>query len=419
MLFRSAVRRSVAAALGFALVLAAATACAPERHVAVDLPEQVDAAFPDAVQTQLAAAVDNAMAATGSTGAIVGVWAPWSGSWVAGVGDAEVDEAFRVAEVTRPMTCDVLYQLAESKTVSLDDPVTDYVASIAGLPDQITLGSLCDGTSGLGSYQARLGLDFLNTPERQWNPNELAAYGIGSRDDSLIGTTYRDSDAAYVLLGLALEKATGRSAAELLADDVFGPLGMEATSLPSDAAAAPGDSALTGLLSRPGADGVLNCAEPTDVTVLSASMGYTNSGVVSTIGDLATYVRALATDALVPEDAGRFADPMPVGLDQPSWFTFAGGAFQAGSLIGQFGSAPGYLTAAFADPTTGLTVAVVLNNSAASENVGAYLAWELAAIASKAPAASGQTAPAAGLPWTAQNYHDAITALAVCPLPAS
>ena len=62
---------------------------------------------------------------------------------------------------------------------------------------------------------------------------------------------------------------------------------------------------------------------------------------------------------------------------------------------------PGYLTAAFADPNVGLTVAVVLNNSAIGADVAAYLAWELAAIASKAPAAAGETAPEAGLPWTA------------------
>jgi D-alanyl-D-alanine carboxypeptidase len=95
----------------------------------------------------------------------------------------------------------------------------------------------------------------------------------------------------------------------------------------------------------------------------------------------------------------------------------AGGAVLAGSLIGQFGSVPGYLTGVFSDPKSGLTVAVALNNSAASEAIGAYLAWQLAAIASKAPAASGETAPEAGLPWTAQQYHDAIAKAAVCPLP--
>jgi D-alanyl-D-alanine carboxypeptidase len=419
MLIRSAVRRTVAAALGCALVLVAATACSSERRVEVDVPEQVDAAFADGVQTQLQAAVDFAMAATGSTGGVVGVWAPWSGSWVAGVGDASTDDVFRIAEVTRPMTCDVLYELVETDAVSLDDPVSNYVGSVTGLSETVTLGSLCDGTSGLGSYAERLGLDFLATPKRVWNPNELAAYGVGNRDEAATGVTWRDSDAGYVLLGLALEKASGRPAAELLASDVFEPLDMETTALPSSAAAAPGEPALTGTVSVAGPDGALNCAEPTDVTVLSASMGYTNSGVVSTIGDLGHYVQALASGALVPDDMDRFADPKPVGADQPSWFTTAGGAFLAGSLIGQFGSVPGYITAAFADPETGLTVALVLNNSAASEYVGAYLAWELAAIASKAPAASGQTAPTAGLPWTAQQYHDAIAALAVCPLPAS
>ena len=79
---------------------------------------------------------------------------------------------------------------------------------------------------------------------------------------------------------------------------------------------------------------------------------------------------------------------------------------------------PGYLSAVFSDSATGLTVALVLNNSAAAPTVAASLAWELAAIASKAPAAAGEAPPEAGLPWTAQQNHDAIAAAAVCPLPA-
>ncbi|WP_460776598.1 serine hydrolase domain-containing protein [Microbacterium sp. GXF7504] len=419
MQFQSAVRRTAAAAIGIALVLAAATGCAPEREVTIDLPAQTDAAFPGEVQTQLEDAVASAMTATGATGAVVGVWAPWAGSWVAGVGEADTADAFRIANVTRSMTCDVLYQVAAEGTVSLDDPVTDYVASIASVPSSVTLRSLCDGTSGLGSYSARIGSDFLDTPERRWNPNELVAYGVGSLDASLIGTTWRDSDAAYVLLGLALEKATGRSAGDLFDAYVVDPLGLTATGLPGGGAAAPGDPALTGLISQRAEDGTVACADTRDVTVLSSSMGFTNSGAVSTVTELGTYVQALATGALLPEGADRFASPMPVGPDQPSWFSTAGGAYLAGSLIGQYGSAPGYITAAFSDPATGLTVAVVLNNSVAPESLGAYLAWELAAIASKAPAASGETAPPAGLPWTAQQFHDAITAYAVCAPPAS
>lgn len=404
----------VAAGVTLALALAG---CSPEGTVEIETPTQVEGAFPAETQAQLEAAVSFAMAATGSTGAVVSVSSPWSGSWVAGVGEAEVDDAFRVAQLTRPMVCDLLYQMVDQGIVALDDEVRDYVTSVAGI-EGVTLQMLCDGTSGLGRYEQALQGTALQLPTRRWNGNELAAYGITGFDPARAGVGYSDSDTGYVLLGLALENAANRSVSSLLKDDVFRPLGLNSTSLPGSVAAAPGDPALTGLLSQPGADGALACAEPTDVTVRSASFFFTDSGVVSTIADVVRYTQALATGALAPEGTDRFATPHTLGGDQPSWLTAAGGALQAGSLVGQYGSVPGYITAAFSDPATGMTVAVTLNNSAASDTVGAYLAWELASIASKAPAASGQTVPDAGLPWTAQQYHDAIAAAAVCPLPA-
>lgn len=414
---RSGLRRAAAAVASMALAALVLSGCSNgDTSVAIDVPSQVEGAFPADTQAQLQSAVEFAMAATGSTGAVVGVWAPWSGSWVAGVGQASADDTFRVAEVTRPMTCDVLYRLVDARTVSLDDEVTKYVPSVAGLTG-VTLGQLCDGTSGLGSFAPRLYNQWISVPTRVWNPNELVAYGIGEAAPNQPGSTWKDSDAGYVLLGIALQNATNRSAAQLLRDEVFDPLDLADTSLPAPPAAPAGDPPLRGFVSQPGEGGALNCAEPLDVTTLSSSIGFTNAGVVSTITDLGRYAQALATGALVPQHTDRFASPFPVAADQPSWFTTKGGAYQAGSLIGQFGSIPGYLTAAFADPATGMTVAITLNNSAASAKAVAYLAWELAAIASKAPAASGETAPEAGLPWTAQQNHDAIAALAVCPLP--
>jgi len=416
---RSGLRRRVAASLaGAAVVVLSLTGCGADPWVELDLPAQVDGAFPEETQAQLESAVNFAMAATGSTGAVVGVWSPWSGSWVSGVGDASADDVFRVSDLTRPMTCDVLYSMVGEGVVSLDDRVRDLVPSVAGLSD-VTLGMLCDGTSGFGSYTPVLQQKWLEVPTRRWNPNELVAYGTVGQDEAAVGQTWRDSDTGYVLLGIALQNAVKQSAASLLADKVFDPLGLEATRLPGRAASPAGDPVLRGYLSEPGEDGALNCAEPRDITELSASIGFTNGGVVSTITDVGRYTQALATGALLPEGVDRFGSPHVLAADLPSWLTTAGGAIQAGSLIGQFGSVPGYISAAFADPATGMTIAVVLNNSAASDLVGAYLAWELASIASKAPAASGETAPDAGLPWTAQQYHDAIAAAAVCPLPES
>lgn len=421
---RGRVASALASVAAAALLL---SACAADESVQIDVPAQVDAAFPEATAQQLTDAVTHAMAASGASGAIVGVWAPWSGSLVTGMGtesptdDAAVSDEmeFRIAQVTRAMTCDVLYAVAQEGTVRLDDPVAKWVSGSPDLGD-VTLDQLCDSTSGIGSYASQLSGLFFSNPGRVWNPRELASYGLGQPRTGEPGAAYRDSDAGYVLLGVALERATGKTAAQLFQEYVVDPLDLTDTSLPGRTAAPASTTGpvLTGLHSTRDAAGVMNCAEPLDVTSLSASSGYTDSGVVSNIRDLGRYAQALATGALLPEGVDRYDRPLAVYGGAPSWYTASGGTVQAGSLIGQFGSVPGYSTAAFSDPGSGLTVAVVLNNSAGGGGFAQFLAWELAAIASKAPAAQGASAPEAGLPWTAQQYHDQIAAAAICPIPA-
>lgn len=411
------VRRLVAVACAGALV-AGLAACAPEASAQLEVPPQVEAALPDDTQAQLTDAVERAVAASGSSGALAGVWVPWAGTWLAGVGTASPEgraitesASFKAGAVTRAMTCDVLYGLVDDGRVKLGDSVAAYVP---GLPDKegVTLESLCDSTSGIASYGDSVSSRLLQNPARVWNPRELVAYGLGKGGDAPVGSVFADSDTGYVLLGLALERAAGVPAAQLLEKYVFTPAGMDATSLPSI-----GGADLHGLWAPTAEDGTVACTAPIDVTDLSPSAGYTASGVVSDLADLGRYTRALATGARPYDAKGRFDDALPAAADAPSWFTAAGGAYQAGTLIGQYGSMPGYLTAAFADENTGMTVVVVLNDSRASATLVRSLAWQLASIASKTPPASGQTAPDAGLPWTAEDMATQVDAAAVCPLP--
>ena len=418
-------RRSAAVAIAGAGALALVlSGCTSQGTVSIDVPAQVDAPLPEATVTEMRDAVSAAITATGATGAIVGVWAPWSGTWISGVGTqgpggAEVtdDLQFRAADVTGAMTCDAVYRLAADGRFALDDPITQWVSNVPGYED-ITLRQLCDGTSGLASYTSSLDGLVRSNPDRVWNARELMAYGISKPRLNDPGVSFASSPTNFLLAGLAVERVTGESLADVITERVIDPLGLAATSMPGPAAAAPGTSPLTGHWSQPNADGAYDCAQPAEFTTMSSSYGQAVSGAVTNIRDLGRYAQALATGALLPDDNDRFANPVPVAADQPTWFTAAGGAYQAGSLIGQFGSTPGYIVGAFADPETGMSVAVVLNNSAGNENTGAWLAWQLAAIASKAPAAAGQTLPEAGLPWTADQMRDAITANAICAPPA-
>lgn len=402
-------RRAIAAIAAAGIILGLA-ACAPEPDV-IDLEiDQVDAAFSDDVQAQLQAAADAAMAATGSTGAVVGVYAPWAGEWVTGLGTGDPAMTVSAGGVTRSMTCDVLYSLVERGTVALDDTVAEWVESYPNAQD-VTLGQLCDSTSGIRGYLPSVFPRILANPERVWSSRELAAYGLSKGRAFEAGTRFSDSDTGYVLLGIVLERVTGSSLARLYDEHVFTPLGMSDSRYST---AAPTEGALGGSYSTTTSDGAVNCAEPLDLSSLSPSAGGAASGVQSTVSDLATYVQALAAGARGYDTADRFTDARPTGSNQPAWFTADGGAYQAGTLVGQHGSLPGQLTAAYADRETGLAVVVVLNNSRASSVVARVLAWQLAAIASKAPAAEGRTAPESGLPWTAESLAGQVGSLAVC-----
>lgn len=407
-------RRAVALWGAAALALSLA-ACAPNETATVELPNQVEGSLPEDTTAQLQAAVEYAMAASGSPGAIVGVWAPWAGSWVTGLGTTtpdgaavEADMTFGAGYITRAMTCDVLYALVDEGKVKLGDSITEWVSGLPGM-ESITLGQLCDSSSGIGAYTGKLMDRLVKNPERPWNPKELVAYGMSSTIVADAGVAYRDSDTGYLLLGLALEQAGGMTAAELYDEYVFEPLALTATGLTATVAGAQPLAAL-----RSGnTEGKLDCLALADVTPLSASVGFTAGGVTTNITDLGRYARALATGARDYDTEDRFAEPFQVGPKEPSWFTTKGGTFQAGSLIGQYGSFPGYLTAAFADRETGMTVAVVLNNSRGSSVVVRSLAWQLAAIASKVPGADG-AAPEAGLPWTAESLVAPIDDAAIC-----
>lgn len=411
----SVLRRAagIFAAAGLAITLAA---CAPSAVDEVELPPQVDSALADDTQTQLVAAVERAMAGTGSTAAIAGVWAPWAGTWVSGFGAnpdgsaVSADATFKAGPVTRAMTCDVLAGLAADGVVGIDDTLSTW---LDGIPwgESVTLGQLCDGTSGVGSYQPQLQARWEAVPTRQWNPRELISYGLGAP-----GTTpgvYTGADTGYVLLGLALERASGSGAADLFEQYVFEPLGMTDSSLRSGSV----DLGLHGTQSVLTPEGAVDCATATDLTSFSLSAGFTSGGVVTDADDLGRYARALATGLRSYDDAARFEAPVPVAEGAPTWYTVDGGTYQAGSLIGQFGAVPGYQTVAFADRASGLTVVAVLNNSRASADAVRVLGWQLAAIASKAPAADGQTAPDAGLPWTAEQMDADLASVAICPLP--
>ncbi len=399
---------------------------------------QVQAPFSPEITDRLDAALAEAITQSGSTGALAGVWAPWAGQWIAAPGTVAPENSaplnttmsYRIGTNTTALTCTVLAKLVDEGTVKLDDQVSTYLNRVVGL-ERITLGQLCRNTSGLADFTRNLYPQFVDNPTRIWPDREVVSSGTASARIALPGGAWAQSDTGIVLLGMALEAATHEDLSSLYESRIFGPLGLSATSLPDpNSLGIPGDHP-QGLTAPLDAAGHPACGTVLDVTELSSSMGGAAAGMVSTLADQRKWVSALAEGSLLTEATTKAQwTTLSEGADVPVWRRYGLGAEQIGPLRGRAGAIPGFLSAGYSDPISGLTIVVAFNNSTDGADFAEAVARRLASIVWAAPAVDGEAAagdaakaaaPSTPLPWTEEEAAESVRATVACapPEPAS
>lgn len=422
-------RNRLAAIITVAALAGVLAGCSGPSVADTDFPDQVSGALPSDTSDAITAAVEAAVVQSGSSGAIVGVWAPWAGSITAGVGTTEPGGAtkmdpsmvYRIADTTRPMTCTVLLELVDEGKIKLSDKVQETLPQIQGI-EGITFQQLCENTAGLGSYTPALNAQFVTNPTRNWSMAEILANGLASGSRTAPGALFGSSDTGYILLGMALQELTGQSWQSLYDHYVFAPLGMSKSSFPDATTIDLPGAHPNGYMTPRLPDGTYQCDTPSDESQLSPSMVWTAGGVVSSVDDVRKFTQSFASGSLLNDSTYKkqWKDPVSLGENEPSWKTFGIGGIQLGPLRGQAGGLPGSLSAAFSDPTSGLTVVVMLNNSTLGAGFAQTLAMQLASIGAKAAPASGQKAPEIQLPWSEQQMAEQLAAAAmVCAPPVA
>lgn len=410
-------RIALAATAGVvALILAGCTSTAGSAN----LPEQQPGGFSTDVQKRLSSAVTDAMTLADASAGFAGVWAPWAGSWTTALGTTTrggstpvtKDMTFRIGQNTVPMTCTVLLQLVDQGRIELDDPLSKWLPGLVGV-EGVTMRELCQNTSGIGDYVAQLNPKFLSNPTRQWPPLELASDGIAMQRYGTPGEKYGRSATNAVLVGMALENVTSLSWQELYKQYLFDKLGMKSSVLPdSSRLTVPGPHPAGYSVGLDPA-GAIVCEPMRDVSKMSPSQGWTAGGVVSNVADLKSFGQALAGGSLLSEKS-RKAQVDGV-VNGGSWQRYGLGVQLLGPLRGSSGAVPGYLSAVFADPASGLTIVVALNNSTPGPAFAQSLAQRMASIVSKTPAKQKGAKVVASLPWSEQQTVEAMTKSAPCP----
>ncbi|MEQ8850245.1 MAG: serine hydrolase domain-containing protein [Phycisphaerales bacterium] len=262
----------------------------------------------------------------------------------------------------------VLLQLIEEGTLSLDDPLSKHLGGLDWFDeipnaDAITLRHLANHTSGLPdhvwfeSFQRAI----RENPQRAWGHAELARQIAGTDALFAPGDDWAYADSNYVLLGLAMQRATGRDCYDMIRERVLAPLELRGTS-PSDRAELPG--LVGGTTTLGGTFEIDPITARGGVYAINPQWEWAGGGMVSTSADLATLFHAIWTsDLLEPASIKELKNYAPARLAPGSGYSV--GMIRlptpAGACHGHMGIMPGYLTHAAHYPEHGVTVAIQVN----------------------------------------------------------
>lgn len=245
------------------------------------------------------------------------------------------DTHFRAASNTKTMTAAIIMQLAQENKLSLDDPVSKYVSGVPN-GDHITIAELLEMRSGLYNYTnaAVIWENMDRHPSKVWSPAELLAIAFAHPPNFPPGAAFEYSNTNYVLIGLIVEKAGGKSLAQAMQDRLFGPLRLQDTLLPASAVNTIPDpyshgylygSASVAMVGTPPYSPQVQASAragtllPKDYTGLNHSFAAGAGGVISTANDLATWIQALVAGRVLNATYQRrwLDSPQPEDPNKP------------------------------------------------------------------------------------------------------
>src|SRR5712691_868589 len=138
---------------------------------------------------------------------------------------ATPDTNYRLASMTKQFTAAAILMLAERGKLTLNDPITKYLA-LPTYANAITIRQLLTHTSGLLAYE-----DLIppGTTRQLKDADVLDLLAKESTTYFAPGTHYRYSNTGYAFLALIVERASGMRFADFLRENIFTPAGMRAS----------------------------------------------------------------------------------------------------------------------------------------------------------------------------------------------
>jgi CubicO group peptidase (beta-lactamase class C family) len=132
---------------------------------------------------------------------------------------------FEIGSISKQITAAAVMMLVEDGKVSVDDPISKYIAESPGSWRGISLRHLLTHTSGLRNYNGLPGFELRERLKRAELVKRIGAYPQSFPP----GDAHGYGNINYHLLGYVIEQASGQSYWQFISERIFKTLGMTAT----------------------------------------------------------------------------------------------------------------------------------------------------------------------------------------------
>ena len=290
------------------------------------------------------------------------MWFPDEGTWVVGSGKGDkstgaapkTTDRVRIGSLTKTFTATAVLQLVDQGKLALDDKLSKYEPQVPGA-DGITLRQLLNMTSGLFNYTDDQSFwdKFVAAPSAPWTPQQVLDIALAHPAVFPPGQKYMYCNTNYVLLGMIIEKVTGKPAGDAITKGIIDKLALKNTSFPMDTAIA--TPYMHGYWPAKGQPN--DTADLAEISVYSPAAFWTAGGMISTLGDLKIWAEALATGKVV----SKAMHVEQVKFNPPNTASYGLGVMGGGKIIGHSGEVPGYNSSMYYLPGSKAISIVLIN----------------------------------------------------------
>lgn len=139
---------------------------------------------------------------------------------------------YSITSISKTFTAIAAMMLVEAGTISLEEPISKHFSDLPTAWRPVTIRQLLNHTSGINSFTNHKNIPCpVGKDVRDYKQGDVLKEVMCLPLDFTPGERWSYGDTGYYLLGMLIEKVSGKSYEQFLRERIFAPLGMPHTRL--------------------------------------------------------------------------------------------------------------------------------------------------------------------------------------------